>query len=629
MARNMNKTNTDHHIPSMTDLGRAERMVAQNRQTIRYNYAMKSWYIWDGKVWGQDKAGNIQQVAKKTIKSLYKTVLPNIEDSDKKRKFMNELLKAENQNSLRAMIESAENEKGMPIDITEFDSHKGVISVANGIIDLLTGKLIPHERKMYLTKMISFNYNPDATCQKWMDFLETTFPESEEMIKFVQRAFGYILSGYTSEQVFFIFYGHGSNGKGVMIDTITRVMEEFATTTQPDTIIRKRYERSSTNDLADLWGARFVSTSETDSYQELDEGRIKRITGQDPIKCRFLYKEWFEYIPEYKLVLITNHEPIIKAQDYSIWRRVLKIPFNNQIPKENWNLTLREELYEEREGILKWMVDGAVEWFENGLQIPEEVAKATEEYKDELDIIGDFLDACVTSERKLVETNQELYKCYKWWCEKTENRAFSNQAFARSVTERGYTNTKQNGVRVKVGMGIKENIKKAMQIERYETTGYESLDAFEMSPDADKGDQNDNGGRIGRFEKNNKKKTASVDGRTDKCDFSESAIGKVIYGNSTKTGVYPSTSVPDSDKNEITVPDSENSIQKWTRWSPVVENAARIIVEWQQNLYPVGNVGDLEKFACMVFEGNYEVQKIMIDDFISLTRRLSANGWKV
>jgi len=448
---------------TMTDWGRAQIFADEHRNLVKYSHAMSSWYVWDGKRWKQDTNGTIYQCAKNTIKNMYGLVLPNIDDYDKKKMFLKQLVRSENQHALKAMLESASNEPDIPIDVLDFDSQKGLINVENGIVDLRTGDLLPHEKHYLMTKMLDLEYTNEATCDKWKKFLNETFEGDADLIDFIKRFLGYCLTGYTDEQIFCIFYGHGSNGKGTLIDTIMNVMGEYAKTTEPETIIKKKYERSSTNDLADLWGARFVTTSETESYQELDEGRIKRITGQDAIKCRFLYKDLFEYFPEYKLVLLTNHEPIIKSQDYSIWRRVLKIPFNVKRPKELWNLNLRTELLEEREGIFRWLVDGAVAWHKDGLKIPESVMIATNEYKEELDVIGDFLEMCTVNGDDLVVRNVDIYKCYEQWCIGTNNKQFASNTFSRALIERDYKSIKISGIRGKKGLDLKEDVKYLME----------------------------------------------------------------------------------------------------------------------------------------------------------------------
>jgi len=350
----------------LSDLGNAQRLVLDYGEYLRYCYPNQDWYMWDGGVWNKDQAGTIYQKAKATVKKML-LQLQLIENPDEKKRFFNFILKSENQGGLKAMVESATNEPGIPIDFNCFDTHKDLVCLSNGIIDLRDGSLMPHDKELYITKQLSYSYNPDATCDKFVSFLNQIFDNNQELINFMQRMLGYSLTGHTSEQVFCILYGHGSNGKGTLIDTIMGVMEVLAKTTEPDTIIKKKYERSSTNDLADLKGARLVATSENEAYQEIDEGRIKRITGQDRVKCRFLYHEHFEYIPEYTLFLLTNHEPIIKSQDHSIKRRVLKVPFNVTITKENWDLSLRDKLLSEKEGIFNWLVQGAIEWYNNGL----------------------------------------------------------------------------------------------------------------------------------------------------------------------------------------------------------------------------------------------------------------------
>jgi len=440
---------------SYSDYGNAKRLLDVYGDDIKYCYEMKEWYVWDGARWKQDQEGIINQYAKKTVLDQYE-LLSKMEDMDKRKKFFKFILSCENQNKLKSMIDSATNEPGVPISYNKFDCDLDLINVANGIIDLKTGILIPHDKTELMSKKIDIMYNPDAECKRFEKFLSEILPDNPEIITFLQRWFGYSLTGQTSEQVFCILYGHGSNGKGTLIDTIMSVMGEYAKTTEPETVIKKNSERNSTNDLAVLKGARFVTTSETEANAVLDEGRIKRITGQDNITCRFLYKEFFDYQPEFKFALLTNHEPIIKAQDYSIWRRVLKIPFNVSIPKEKWDLTLRDTLLSESEGILTWMVKGAMAWYNNRLEVPDSIKLATAEYKQELDILGDFLEICTNNDCDKKESLTDLYKIYSNWCEATDNVIWTKNTFSRGLAERGYETKKSNGIRYKKGLEIRK-----------------------------------------------------------------------------------------------------------------------------------------------------------------------------
>lgn len=445
---------------NLTDWGNARRLVDKYGDVIRYCPAV-GWYIWDGTVWNEDTKEEIFQYAKSIVQNMY-GLIPAIADSIKQTRLLKFIQATENQRPLTAMIASARNEPGIPIDRDVFDNHKDMINVENGVLNLRSGRLVSHDKDFLFSKKVPCDFNKNATCPQWDAFLNQIIPD-ENIQLFLQRFFGYSLTGYTSEQVFVIAQGNGSNGKGTMIDTILDVISDYGKTCEPETIIKKKYGRSASNDLADLQGARLVITSETEQNQVLDEGRIKKITGQDKIKCRFLYQEFFEYIPEFKLFLMTNHEPIIESQDYSIWRRILKVPFTVKISREQADLHLREKLIYEREGIFRWLVDGAMGWYKSGLCIPDAVLLSTKEYKEELDIIGDFLDMCTVKEESAKISATNLYKVYNHWCQAFEYTPDSSKVFPRGLTERGIKGIKSNGVRFRVGIQIREELRRDLE----------------------------------------------------------------------------------------------------------------------------------------------------------------------
>jgi len=600
--------NIDPAQSNMTDWGRAKIFADEHKDIVRYSYTMNCWYIWDGKRWKPDSSGLIFQLAKSTIHNMYNDVLPNIDDYDKKKKFTMSLVRAENQHALKAMLDSASNEPNIPVDVTDFDKQLDMINVNNGVVDLNNGKLLPHDKSYNMTKMLLLDYDRGAKCGVWLDFLNTTFEGNQELIGFIQRFLGYSLTGFTDEQIFCIFYGHGSNGKGTLIDTVMNVMGEYAKTTEPETIIKKKYERSSTNDLADLWGARFVTTSETDTYQELDEGRIKRITGQDPIKCRFLYKDLFEYIPEYKLILLTNHEPIIKSHDYSIWRRVKKVPFKMQLPREKWNLNLRRELLDEREGIFNWLVQGAVEWKKNGLQIPDIIENATEEYKEELDVIGDFIEMCTDIGDNLSVRNTDLYKCYEQWCEGTMNKPFATNTFSRALIERGFNNIKINGMRGKKGLDIRNDVKilidKGIFCQDMQKIPLVFCEEFE---------------RLGKntvVQPSTQPTTRTVG--TAKPTFPKVPIDALNNKKVQKKEVQPSKPSSHSEKKTVNRPFPEID----------TKDLNKMIFLYLKNLHPSGNVQNFEEFALIIRNQNKNISTIDMNSFVTHIKKLSKDGWK-
>ena len=446
---------------NLTDTGNAKRLVSTHGDDIRYCPEMVGWYIFNGEIWKYDTSGQIYQCAKSTAKQFLLYAI-NVDDVDARKRLMSHAIKMESQISLKNMVESAQNEQGIPISINEFDKNRDILCVDNGIIDLKTSQLSNFDKSEYITKQISTKYNPNATCPIFEKFMNDIFADDAETIAFMKRYLGYSLTGNTNEQVFVLLEGSGANGKGTLIDTVMDVMGDYAKVTDPETIVQKKYERSSTNDLAALKGARFVTTSENEANQVLDEGRIKRITGQDKISCRFLYREYFEYIPEYNLALLTNHDIIIKAQDYSIWRRILKVHFSVTFEKDKMDMNLRDKLLSEKEGILRWLVDGAKEWYSTGLNVPESVKLATSEYKEELDTVGDFVELfCIKGDEYKVSSG-DLYTMYKSWCKVSDIYPKATRGFARELSDRNFKSIKSNGIRYKLGIDLTNSHKYAL-----------------------------------------------------------------------------------------------------------------------------------------------------------------------
>ena len=214
-------------------------------------------------------------------------------------------------------------------------------------------------KEKYIT-MCRVNYEKDATCEHWKKFLHRILQGNEALIRFFQKAVGWALTGDMSEQVMFILYGSGANGKSTFINTVMEILGEYAMSTQTETFMRKNGNNLS-NDIARLRGARFVTTVEAEEGRRLSEPLIKQVTGQDVMTARFLYGEYFDFLPTFKIFMATNHKPVIRGTDVGIWRRIKLIPFTETIPYEERNPDLMKILLREKAGILNWMIEGALQ----------------------------------------------------------------------------------------------------------------------------------------------------------------------------------------------------------------------------------------------------------------------------
>jgi P4 family phage/plasmid primase-like protien len=429
-----------------TDLGNAERLVYRHGQDIRYSKVFGKWYIWDGKRWNEDRTDQMKQLAKDTVRNIYKEAYEE-EDADKRKLLSEHAKRSESRARIEAMISLAESE--VPVLPEEMDRDIWLFNCQNGVIDLKTGDLLPHKREYMMTKISPVTYDPNAKCPTWIQFLEDIMQDENgnikhELIDFLQKAIGYSLTGDTSEQVVFFLYGTGRNGKSTFVNTIREIFGDYGKQTNADTFTVKRSDRIN-NDIAALKGARFVAATESEEGARLAESLMKQVTGGDPIAARFLYQEQFEYVPQYKIFFTTNHKPVIRGGDEGIWRRIRLIPFTVAIPLEKIDRNLPQKLRAEMPGILRWAVEGCLKWQQEGLGNPKEVQEATQGYKEEMDTLGNFIkeNCVIVPSAKCVVS--ELYKKYTEWCEDNGEYVLSRTKFNRKIEERGFKKERSTG----------------------------------------------------------------------------------------------------------------------------------------------------------------------------------------
>jgi putative DNA primase/helicase len=249
-------------------------------------------------------------------------------------------------------------------------------------------------------------------------------------------------------------HGHGRNGKSRFLEALHALLGPYAKTADMRTFLVQERE-TVRNDLADLYGVRCVSASEVQEGRRFSEGLVKQLTGGDRIKARFLFQEYFEFLPQFKLFLACNHKPIIRGTDLAIWERIKLVPFTVTIPPEERDKELGTKLRAELEGILAWAVRGCLAWQEVGLATPAEVTQATQAYQAEMDVLGHFFeDCCLVSNGFRVKTGH-LYEAYKHWCDRNRELALTPQGFGRQLTTRGFVQHKgTGGTRYWLGIGV-------------------------------------------------------------------------------------------------------------------------------------------------------------------------------
>ena len=326
-----------------------------------------------------------------------------------------------------------------------------------------TGKGLPPNPQNLITKKSNFVYEKDAQCPTWNMFLMQIFNNDLDLIKFVQKAMGYSLSGDVSEQCMFILWGTGANGKSTFLNVLQELFGDYACSTGTETFMKKTSEQS--NDLARLRGMRLVTTSEAEQGKAISESLIKQITGEDELTARFLYGEYFSFKPTFKIYMATNHKPRIKGADNGIWRRIKLIPFTVTIPPEQRDKQLTEKLLAENSGILNWLLQGYTLWKKEGLIEPDVIKEANEEYRYDMDSIQAFINEVlnIDATQKWRLPTKDLYDVYLRWCGKNNEKALSQKGLAVRMQEKGYKRGVSNSVRFWLGLGIKPEWLAVMQ----------------------------------------------------------------------------------------------------------------------------------------------------------------------
>lgn len=438
----------------LTDVGNAERFAGIHGNNLFFVKGLKKWFYWKDGIWQSDEIDRVMTLARETIKDMY---LEASLLSDKKQALhlFKHAKKSEAHRNLQALLAQAESM--LPRSVDELDQNNWLLSVANGTLDLETGEFRPHERNDLITKKIEVTYDPKADCPKWQAFLDRVLDHNQELTEFLQRAIGYSLTGDTREQVLFVLYGSGANGKSTFLQTVKDLLGCYSRALPPESLLVDKTRKGGPfNDLAMLRGMRFVITLEIEDGATMAESLVKGMTGGDTLSARKLYHEFFDFMPTFKIFMATNHKPIVKGTGEAIWRRIRLIPFVVTIPPEERNKNLRQELNAELSGILNWALAGLDKWKTSGLNNPKEVTLATNEYRHEMDIMLEFLeDHCEMGVNHYVEI-QSLYSAYCSWCEESNLRVMSKPRFVKSMLQRGHDRVRRHGgIRMLSGISLK------------------------------------------------------------------------------------------------------------------------------------------------------------------------------
>ena len=337
--------------------------------------------------------------------------------------------------TVAAVERLARSDRRHAATIEQWDENPWLLNTPGGTVDLRTGKMRLHDPKDYITK--STAVTPGGMCPLWQDFLRTVTDGDDKLQEYLQRMAGYCLTGSIREHALFFAYGTGGNGKGVMINTLTKILGDYAAVASMETFTASKTDRHPT-DLAMLRGARLVTAQETEEGRQWAESRIKALTGGDPITARFMRQDFFTFCPIFKLLIAGNHRPGLRSVDNAIRRRMNQLPFTISISAEKRDLDLPEKLKAEWPGILQWAIDGCLKWQQIGLAAPPAVIEATTEYLQSEDALGSWLGECTTSASTFHSQASELYASWKTWAEAAGETPGSQKLFSQGLMARKF-----------------------------------------------------------------------------------------------------------------------------------------------------------------------------------------------
>ncbi len=429
------------------DTGNADRFYDRFGASVLYNYTAKKWMHFDGRRWAMDESGEVRRMADEIAEDMQrglgdylKSLGPQADIPAVQKEYLRHVRFTRSSKAKTNMLIEAQHK--VPVNTGQLDQDPYLMCVSNGELDLKTGALQPHDRAHLLAKIAPTEYLQNARHPMWDRFLNDIFAGDQALIRYIQKAVGYSLTGFTGEHCVFFLYGTGRNGKSTFLDILTQLLGEYAINIQPESIMQ-RPAGGATSDIARLKAARLCTASEPGEGARLNEGLIKQLTGGDKVTAAAKYENEFEFTPEFKLWMSTNHKPCIRGTDLGVWSRIHLIPFDVQIEEHNMDRQLKSKLQRELPGILSWAVTGCLSWQREGLKPPEKVAAAGREYRTEMDVLAAFLTECCEAGGEAPAG--ELFRAYAAWAREGNEFEISATKFGREMQKR-YEKRKSSGM---------------------------------------------------------------------------------------------------------------------------------------------------------------------------------------
>lgn len=426
-----------------------------------YCHASKEWLRWNGQVWQWCLSGEQDVLAKQASNELIRRAAQAFACNPRGEE--NKLIQANAKQTLnnqkRAdMLRAASTEPGMWIgSMAELDADPMLLGCSNGVINLTTGTLLTSDPKILITKQVRATYQPEAKAALWERFISECFLGDSETIRYIQKALGYSLTGDVGEEVMHFFYGVGSNGKTLLTNVIYNILSDYAAIADTDLLMRKdkTNDNTPTPDIARLQGKRFVIANEVEEGRRLNDKNLKTLASKQNMHARELYGKTFEFAPQHKIFVTTNHKPYVSDQSEGAWRRIRMVPFLNRVSGDQIDFDLEGKLMKEASGILNWLIRGCLMWQEERLNPSSAIERSSSEYRRESDVFGLFISECCKEGPEEKVDQQALFNRWRLWCIENGHQVGSKRTLTMRLEIRGMSSKVYIGkTRAYQGIGL-------------------------------------------------------------------------------------------------------------------------------------------------------------------------------
>jgi putative DNA primase/helicase len=436
----------------LTDDGNAIRLLLRYKDLLRWTPGL-GWLFWNGSHWQQSENGALQ-IAREAVRDIAIDAHwlseqastckdSNEPESERLSNRATTMLKwamaSQSEQRIRATLRLAVSEQQLHATLDSWNPDPLKLNCLNGVLDLKTSELMPHDPRYLCTNITRCKFNPNATAPLWMKFVHDVTGGNEDLMTTLKTIAGYAITGSTVERKFFIFTGRGKNGKSAFADTIVYLLGTYADALPSSTLAVKNF-MGIPNDVASLWDKRLVVASETDSSHRLNEPFVKSVTGDAHVRARYLRQEFFTFRPTFKLILGTNEEPTISDNSPATWDRLRCVPFKQRFDGPNEIVGMYDKLCAERNGILNWLLEGAREWLDNSTGIPfsSHAIDETEAYKQSQDLIQQFVEENTLDSAGYDVPKRALIEAYNSWSVSLGHQRISARRLGMLLKNKGW-----------------------------------------------------------------------------------------------------------------------------------------------------------------------------------------------